>query len=111
MVISANSLYLNRGNICTMWDPGRMKYVFRGKRDPVISLGCFSVLHDFMCHSFPPVCPYVRPPQRVIVSEGDRDNIHILVLPLLVFIEFSEIRWSSGLNRVVGGKKRLRYSY
>ena len=88
MFLSENSLYLNRGNICTIWDPRSMRYVFRGDRGPVISLGCFSVVNDFVCHSFPPVCPYLRPPQRMILSEGERDNIHILVLLLLLLLVF-----------------------
>ena len=53
----------------------------------MIALECFIAVHELMWKSVPPVRPYVRPLQSVLVSDGDRYILHILVLPLLVLLE------------------------
>ena len=87
MVLSGKPSYLNRENGFTVWYPGSIRYSFRGRRKTVITLGYFNAVYAFTWHSLPPACPSLSPLQRVIVSDGERNNIRILVPPILFFPE------------------------
>ena len=74
-----------------MWDPGIMTYVCRGRIESGISLGCFIAVHAFAWHSLTPAFPSLSPPQRVHLYGGERNNLCVSILPILVFLNWSEI--------------------
>ena len=89
IVSSEKALKQKSGKGWRIRDPGRVRYVWKERSDPVMELGCFSTIHDRLWQSLPPFMPLVSPPHKVLVSYGDRYRFIVEALSFLFLGEAS----------------------
>ena len=78
----------NTGKGCRVWAPGNIMYACWGRRVPAWFSECFMTVHAFRQKRFPPLCPSVKPPQRLKIAAGDRKSLFCVERPLLGRLPF-----------------------